>query len=177
MTTAASDLALRRPAGADDPLRIVLVYEDFEMAIHGKHAHDIFAREVAGGDGHTDLAMWRFNLLQLPEMAALATHHAARADVVIVAPRNLNQLPPAVKEWLERWPPDRSAEGGALVILFHPESPTTSDACGEALLLWRAAERARMDFCCAATDRQQPGRATGSKRELHSGRPLAVAMA
>lgn len=172
------------PAGQStsprDFLRIVLVYEDFDMALRGKCACDIFAREIAGNDDRTDLAVWRFDMLGVPDVAHRAGRRAARADAVIVAPRDWNNLPDTVKAWLEKWPPGRVTDGGAFVVLFHPTAAISTRACGEALLLWRAAERAGMDlFCCAAS--LSPNRASSRRRadftpawRLGSGFPQAA---
>lgn len=139
---------LRRTSPPESvPVRIVLIYEDLDMAIRGKRVCDIFAREVAGNSSQTDLSVWRFDLLHRSEISRLAAHRAEKADAVVVAPRDWNKLPFPIKEWLEKWPASRNASG-ALIALSHPGTVATARSCNDALLLWRAAERARMDLFC-----------------------------
>jgi hypothetical protein len=55
-------------------------------------------------------------------------------------------LPPQVKAWLEQWPPRRKPGTGALIALFDPAATNHARSSDIALLLWRAAGRAEMDF-------------------------------
>jgi hypothetical protein len=134
-------------SGFQPELNVVLVYEDFEMGMEGKKVFDMIAGEAGGADA-ARLTVWKFDFFHSPELTRALSLQAAEADVIIVAPRCANYLPPQVKNWLEEWPPRRRIPNGALVSLFHPEEAAASRTSEAALLLWRAAERAGMEFFC-----------------------------
>jgi hypothetical protein len=138
-----------RSAHADrsPQLNVVLVYEDLEMGVQGKGVFDLMARE-AGGEGAARLTLWRFDFFTSAELTLAVSRQAEEADVIIIAPRNPHSLPPNVKSWLERWPQNRRREMGALVAVFHPAVSAIAESSNTALLLWRAASRAEMDFIC-----------------------------
>jgi len=127
--------------------KVVLVYEDFEMATQGKAVYDLIARE-AGGENAACLTVWRFDFFHSTELTRAVSRQAEEADVIIVAPRDPNALPPQVKTWLELWPQRRKQGLGALIAVFHPDAKTHARSSNVALLLWRAASRAGMDFFC-----------------------------
>lgn len=130
-----------------ETLKIVLVYEDFEMGTRGKDIFDLIAKE-AGGAGAAQLTVWRFDFFQSAELTQAVTRQTEVADVIIVAPRDPNNLPARMKSWIEEWPQRRKTGAGALVAVFHPEAGTHAKSSDAALLLWRAAGRAGMDFFC-----------------------------
>ncbi len=128
-----------------EPLKVVLVYEDFEMGARGKNVFDLIARE-AGGEGAAQLTVWRFDFFQSAELIHAVTCQTEVADVIIIAPREPNHLPSEVQSWIEQWPLRRKIKTGALVAVFHPEAGDYTKTSDAALLLWRAASRAGMEF-------------------------------
>jgi hypothetical protein len=130
-------------------LNVVLVYEAFQTGLQGKEVFDLIAKEA--GDNAARLTVWRFDFFQSAEMTRAVTRQAEEADVIIVAPRNPDSLPPQVHAWLERWPLRRKAGSGALVALFERCAATAAKSSNVAFLLWRAAERAHMDYFCCKT--------------------------
>jgi len=134
-------------SGQRPDLHVVLVYEDFEMGVEGKKVFDLIAKE-AGGEDAARLTVWRFDFFHSSALTLAVSRQAEEADVIIVAPRDHNHLPPQVKKWLERWPSRRRLSSGALVAVFHPESSVSAGSSEAALLLWRAAERSGMDYFC-----------------------------
>lgn len=129
-------------------LQVVLVYEDLEMGRLGKNVFDQIAKEV-GGEGAARLTVWRFDFFHAPELTHAVSRQAVAADVIIVAPRDPNHLPPQVRVWLEEWPAKRILESGALIAVFASDlPPPRAKSSNAALLLWRAACRAQMDFIC-----------------------------
>lgn len=157
-------------SGLHPRLHVVLVYEDFEMGVEGKEIFDLIARE-AGGEGEAHLTVWRFDFFHSPELTLALSRQAEEADVIIVALRNSSYLPPHVRRWLERWPQRRRNTGGAIVAVFHPDDATarSSDA---ALQLWRAAERASMDFFARTKNVHTSG--TGTTGAAASTPPVSV---
>lgn len=127
------------------PLKVVLVYEDFEMGARGKNVFDLIAKE-AGGEGAAQLTVWRFDFFQSADLTQAVTCQTEVADVIIIAPRDPNQLPSQVQSWIEQWPLRRKIKTGALITVFHPEAGDLTKTSDAALLLWRAASRAGMEF-------------------------------
>jgi len=126
-------------------LKVMLVYEDLGMGVQGKEIFDLIAKE-AGGENAARLTVWRFDFFHSAELTRAVSRQAAEADVIIIAPRNPDILPPQVKAWLEQWPPRRKSGTGALIALFDPNVVGHAKSSDVALLLWRAAGRAEMDF-------------------------------
>ena len=149
MTNASENNGAILPAfpESNETLKIVLVYEDFEMGARGKNVFDLIAKE-AGGEGAAQLTVWRFDFFQSAELTQAVTRQTEVADVIIVAPRDPNNLPSGMKSWIEEWPQRRKTGAGALVVVFHPEAGAHVKSSAAALLLWRAAGRAGMDFFC-----------------------------
>lgn len=117
------------------------------MGVQGKEAFDLIAKE-AGGENAARLTVWRFDFFHSAALTDAVSRQAEEADVIIVAPRDPNHLPPQVKAWLEHWPTARRTETGMLIAVFHPSVAATAKSSNTALLLWRAASRAQMDFIC-----------------------------
>jgi len=57
-----------------------------------------------------------------PRTRAAAVRDAAGADMVIVSTKESAELPANVKEWLDEWTQQRSADEGALVAIFNRAS-------------------------------------------------------
>jgi hypothetical protein len=132
-------------AAVKPELKVLLVYQDFEMGVQGKQVFDLIARE-AGNECAARLTVWRFDFFHSPQLTVAASQQAEEADVIIFAPRDPNWLPPQIKAWLERWPQRRKQHTGALIGVFHPAAGAQARSSDVALLLLRAASRAEMDF-------------------------------
>ena len=129
----------------------MMVYEDFDMAVQAKKVCDLLAQEAGVGD-EVQLSVWRFDVIASDDPSNAAGPQAEQADVIVVAARDLDRLPAQVDDWLERWPAHRHAGPGALVAVFHPDAAQDGTTSGVALLLWRAAARAGMDFFSGTPD-------------------------
>jgi hypothetical protein len=128
----------------DPHLKVVLVYEDFQMGIHGKELLELIARQTGGQA--VRLTVRHFDFFHSAELTRTVTRRAEEADVIIVAPRDPNRLRPEVRGWLDRWPRQRKPGVGALVALFAPCVALTAQSSNVAFQLWHAAEQAQMDF-------------------------------
>ena len=126
--------------------RVVLVYQDFEMALEGKELCDALEREA--GAGEAVLSVWPFHLLHEPELHLAAVRAAEQADVVIVAHRDTHSLPNPVKTWLIAWTARRSVAVGGLVVFLPSAAAAPARSSHVALELLEAAGRAGMDFFC-----------------------------
>lgn len=128
------------------------------MATRGKAVYDLIA-EQAGGEAAARLTVWRFDFFHSAELTRAVSRQAEEADVIIVAPRDPNCLPPQVKTWLELWPQRRKQGPGALIAVFHPDAKAQARSSDVALLLWRAASRAGIDFFCRSGTAAMSGQA------------------
>jgi hypothetical protein len=82
-----------------------------------------------------------------PRTRAAAARDAARADMVIVSTSEDSELPAEMKEWLDEWTAQRSAEEGALVAIFnHAEKASRSASSNVRNHLANLAEQMHMDF-------------------------------
>lgn len=135
----------------NSPLRVVMVYEDFEMAVQARKVCDLIVEE-SGAGAEAQLSVWRFDSFCSGDVRNAVGRQADRADVIVVAPRDLDRLPAEVDAWLKRWSTHRPAEPGALVAVFHPKAAQEGAKSNVALLLWRAAARAGMDFFSGTPD-------------------------
>ena len=124
---------------------VLLVYEDLEMGLHAKRVFDLIA-QVSREEVDTQLSVLRFDCFNSPELAGDGFHHAAEADIIVLAPRNSEDLPAPTKQWLESLPERRGVPGGAMVAVFSPDSDPNVESSAAAKLAMRVAERAEMDF-------------------------------
>lgn len=147
METAFQRLQRTHCAQAPEPLSIALVYDDLEMGVRAKEFADSFAREVGAGED-VRLSVWKYAFFESPELADAASAAAEKADVVVLASREGDQLPRAVVAWLGDWPERRQLKPGALVAAFAPEAGPKPKSSWAGLLLMKVAGRARMDYFC-----------------------------
>ena len=145
MQPSAKSLANILDVEQNPPLRVVVVYEDFEMAVQARKVCDLIVEESRVG-AEVQLSVWRFDSFCSGDLRNAVGRQADQADVIVVAPRGLDRLPAEVDAWLKRWSTHRHAEPGALVAVFHPEAAQEGANSNVALRLWRAADRAGMDF-------------------------------
>jgi hypothetical protein len=152
-------------------LNVVLVYEDFQMGLQGKEIFDLLARET--GAAAARLTVWRFDFIRSSVLTNAATRQAEAADVIIVAPRNPDTLPPRVRAWLDQWSVNRRPGHGALVALFDAQTAVTGRRSSVAMLLWRAAQRAEMNyfFCKVPVPGRPAARSADASGSTDQGMP------
>ena len=98
------------------PLKFFIVYADFEAGVHAKH----FAEALAAGLGEateSTLSLWRCELLEIDELAAMAAEEAKDCDFMIVSLSGDTRLSFTTKEWIETWI-EHAPNGASLVALF-----------------------------------------------------------
>lgn len=80
-----------------------------------------------------------------PRRRVAAARDAAKADMVIVATRENEELPTPMQEWMDEWATNRSAKEGALVaILNRAQRPGAGPRVRDQLA--SVARQAHMDF-------------------------------
>src|SRR5260370_40709165 len=81
---------------------VVIVYEDFSTGLKAKRVFDELF-------GNYHLNMWEFKVLRLPALRAQAVRDATSAAMVCLAAHGEDDLPTAVKEWVDPGPGERAA--------------------------------------------------------------------
>jgi hypothetical protein len=139
-----SQLVLFRSLRPGREIKVVVVYEEFHMGLQGKKISDRICREA--GRAAPELTAWRFDRIRSATLTAAAVRQAEEADLIIVAPRHPDNLPPQVCVWLEEWSANRKPGHGALIALFDARTAVTSRRSNVARLLVSAAQRAGMNY-------------------------------
>jgi len=71
-----------------------------------------------GGDIQVRRKIVDFNQTT-PQRRAAAARDAAKADMVIVATREEEELPASMQEWIDEWSANRATDEGALVAILN----------------------------------------------------------
>ncbi len=129
---------------------VVIAYEDFETGKQAKRTYDFLCQNLAREYRLTN-QMWKFDVLNIPKLRDIAASDAAGADIVIVACRG-DDLPDAVRAWLESWLP-RADNALALVGLF--ASRELARSRGARNYLADVAQRGKMQFFANAQERDE----------------------
>jgi hypothetical protein len=87
---------------------------------------------------------WRFKFLADPEIGMEAAHCAARADLILLAPKSPT-LPGYVQGWFDGWLTTRTPDSGALVLV-KPSSKEKTSSIGLGAYLRQTAKRGRLDY-------------------------------
>ena len=96
----------------------------------GYRAKHFYENIVSAFDGacHFRLDLWNFQVLAMPHINKTAAKAAALADLVILSMCRKCQLPPEVKDWIERWPSLITDSNPAVAALVENHESN----CGEA---------------------------------------------
>jgi hypothetical protein len=79
---------------------VVIAYEDFETGKQAKKTYD-FLTEQLGEEFQFNNQMWKFDVLAVPKLRAMAAKDATLADIIIVSAHGHGDLPVEVKSWVE----------------------------------------------------------------------------
>lgn len=104
----------------ESPCRISIIYEDRAAGLRAKLFADSLAAAIRH-EGDFPIAMWRCELLDLPEMVDLASRETADAEFVILSLRGDVSLPVATKHYVEAWLGKIVGKQAGLVALFDPK--------------------------------------------------------
>ena len=130
---------------ADIPVfRVVIVYEDFRTALDAKRAYDFLAANLTH-EWQVTSQMWKFGLLRIPEIRAMAAEDVMLADLIIVSCKGDGELPADVKDWIEMWQGDKGESVG-LIALFDRPPEQAEHARATQAYLEGVAKRRRMEF-------------------------------
>jgi hypothetical protein len=98
-----------------------------------------------GNDVNVRRKIVDFKNARTPQSRAAAARDAAKADMVIVATREDEELPASMQEWVNEWSANRSTDEGALVAIFN-KTERASTRGGVRAQLANVARQAHMDF-------------------------------
>ena len=145
MQNAAKQRSVNSPDGKVVPtFRVVNVYEDFSTGTQAKRAFDFLVANLTQ-EWQVTSQMWKFGLLRIPELGALAAEDAMLADLIIVSCNGDGELPADVRTWIEM-SLGTKAEAVALVALLDCPSGQVQRAQITQACLERIAQRAHMEF-------------------------------
>lgn len=105
-----------------------------------------------------ELTLWRLDLLEPLWACEEAAKAAASADVVLIAMRGDQELPPAIAPWLNFWSELRGNSAQALGLLFDSDWLQTQDAVQTALYFYRFALDCGIDSFLGWSDTARAGR-------------------
>jgi hypothetical protein len=128
----------------DPSFNVVAAYEDVESGKHAKETYDFVVASL-GPDCRPANRMWKFEVLDIPQLRELAAEDAAMADLIIISCRGQAELPAGVKAWIDLW----LAEKGnviALAALFGPPTAQATQAPAIRAYLAGVARSGRMQF-------------------------------
>ena len=92
------------------------------------------------------LQIWPFAIFQSNDLNLDAVRDAVAADAIIVATHRQNDLPPAIKDWINAWVPQKQTQTAILIGLFHRNGNSQTVPVVTFEYLKKAAKDAGMDF-------------------------------
>ena len=126
-------------------INVVIVYEDFATGLRAKRLYDNLCRQLEP-ECEVNQSMWKFEVLAIPRLGAVAAEDAAEADLVIVSLHGDMELPDKVKNWLEKWIGEKGAQSSALVALFDDLEEDEPEIASIQACLRQVARRGGMSF-------------------------------
>jgi hypothetical protein len=97
-----------------EPLEVLLLHEDLQTGLRAKYILDNLEAKLATKPRFL-IELWRFDMLQEPELQERAVQDAKHANIVIISLHGNDELPAVVRNWLDRWIKARSSSSCALV--------------------------------------------------------------
>jgi len=125
--------------------RVVLVCEDAASIKSGIETCQLLLSCFENGLPF-HIQIWPFDMFQSCILNLDAVRDAVAADAIIVATHQQEDLPPAVKEWISAWVPQKKAQTAILVGLFHYPGGSLAVPFATFDYLKKAATDAGIDF-------------------------------
>jgi hypothetical protein len=135
---------------AEPTFNVVIAYEDFETGKQAKRTFDVLAEQLKNDCRFTN-QMWKFDVLNIPNLREMAAKDAAMADIVIISCRAKEELAPEVKSWIELWLAEQS-QTIALVALLDSSPGFPMEAPKLRRYLSEVAVRGGMEFFAQPND-------------------------
>jgi hypothetical protein len=108
---------------ATNPSRfsVLLVYPDIAHERLGRKYCERLAENLPVL-GPIVFSEWKFEMLAVPAMSALAADEALTVSMVLIAAEGGEELPAGVKSWVDRWCSERKALNRVVVVLLSETS-------------------------------------------------------
>jgi hypothetical protein len=130
--------------------KILIAYETFSSGVRAREMSERLAARLQS-EFEMSSDIWKFELLNHPQLREQAATEAAEADMVIMAARRAADLPAHIRDWIESWLPQRK-EGSAAALVALLDEPEEEESRAETpplgAYLRRVAEEGHMDFFC-----------------------------
>lgn len=134
---------MTRPASRSRNFKVVVAYDDNAASSPALRTCDYVIQQL-GEDIEVRRKVVDFNQTT-PQRRAAAARDAAKADMVIVATREDEELPTPMQEWMDEWAANRSMNEGALVAILNRTAPAGANPRVRDQLA-SVARQAHMDF-------------------------------
>ena len=136
---------LDRSRNPDHRFRVAIVYED---RVVGRAAMDTYRRLHSEFEWQFDfhLNIWRFDLLQTPNFIGEAVRLTVEANAIILATHQCDELPEAIKQWVDESIPQKRGQTAILIALLQANSKQPGISFPTADYLKNAAANAGIDF-------------------------------
>ena len=122
--------------------KVVVAYDDTATSSPALKTCDYVIQQL-GEDIQVRRKVVDFNQTT-PQRRAAAARDAAKADMVIVATRDEEELPAPMQEWIDEWAANRSTNEGALVAILNRANVRRPGRVRDQLA--SVARQAHMDF-------------------------------
>jgi len=130
---------------------VVVTYEDTTTRDRAISICDHLVHKL-WEDCEFEFSWWRFDYLRDPEIAVAAVAAANGADLIIFSAHAVQELPRAVKAWIETWLVKRENRESALVALIGTAPELMQGVSPTHIYLRDVAHRAKMDFLTHVPD-------------------------
>ena len=126
---------------------VVIIYDDFYSALRGQELAGRMAIEVEPAF-KICTRVWDFDLASHPDLRDRAAKDAIEADMIIISASVGDDLPSAVKGWMQSWLPQKRGGLAALVALVSQGVYLPSEPPALCRVLKQMAKEGGMDFFC-----------------------------
>lgn len=144
-------------------LKVLIAYEDFAT---GQRAMKICGNLIdqLGQKFQFRTSLWKFDLLRVTKLNAIATQDADAADLVFISAHDRGDLPAEVRKWLAAWQSQPLSSAKALVALLERTDERARVNSPVHSYLQAFAVKARFDFFSQTVAALPPRRETFSER-------------
>jgi hypothetical protein len=125
--------------------KIVIAYENLAAGLRAKEMTERLAAQLES-ELEVKSDLWKFEMLDHPQLRGHAATAAAAADMVVVSTGRSDELPAHVQTWIDDWLPLKKGGVTALVALVDPATESPGKPSRLCAYLRQVAEEGGMDF-------------------------------
>jgi hypothetical protein len=135
----------------------MLVYEDTPTGLRAKRSLDLLPLSLPA----CKTRLWRWDLFENPWLREYAAKEASRADIILLSAHGRDELPPGLREWLNRWLTIKEDRPYALGLLLDGNAAWEPERERVVQFVRRLAAAAGVDFFNSS---EKPGAGAESPR-------------